>query len=216
MAQNVKIKEGTFYLSSKTAEEGWEKQTFPNPQNREETLVRYHKNVSIEGTVDSVEFADDKFAGKVLKVKFTTEDLGELYLSLPVYSTGGVKATDSYFNSFVGSLQNITKGQSVKAFINNKNKDKNDRLYKNIVVLTPDNKIIKSNFSFSDVPRWESKETTDEFGDTVKEWDVNKANKFFIGVAKAAVDSFSGDTSKKEESKPAVQEASVEKPKMPF
>ena len=214
MAQNVKIKEGTFYLSSKEAQEGWEKQTFPNPQNREETLVRYHKNVSIEGTIDSVEFADDKFAGKVLKVSFTTEDLGKLYLSLPVYSTGGVKATDSYFNSFVGSLQNMVKGQSIKAFINNKNKDKNDRLYKNIVILTPDNKIIKSNFSFSDVPRWESKEVTDEFGDTVKEWDVNKANKFFIGVAKAAVEGFSGEVTEKEEPKPAAE--SPQKAKMPF
>lgn len=194
MAQDVRIKEGTFYLSSKEEKEGWEKQTFQNPQKKDETLTRWHKKVSIDGTIENVEFKDDKFKGKVLSVLFKDKEHGDLYLSLPVYDKGGsVETTDSYFNSFVGALQNIKKGQEVKAFINNRNKDKNDRLYKNIVVLNPDNSLIKSNFEFKDVPRWETKEMENDFGEKEIGWDASPTNKFYISVAREAVKAFSGE-----------------------
>ena len=205
MAQDVRIKEGTLYLSSKEPKEGWDKQTFKNPQNKDETLTRYHKEISIQGKVEKVELKDDNYKGKVLSVMFSDKEYGELYLNLPVYSTGGVKTTDEYFNSFVGVLENISKGQEVKVFINNKNKDKKDRLYRNIVTLTPDNKIIKSNFNFSDIPRWESKEEKDDFGDVKTVWDASPTNKFFIEVLMRVVKKFN-------EGAPATQ-AEAEKPK---
>ena len=202
MAKDVRIKEGTFYLSSKEEKQGWEKQTFQNPQNREETLTRWHKNVSIDGTIEAVEIKDDQYRGKVLSVKFNDKEQGDLYLNLPVYGNGGVKTTDPYFNSFVGPLENLSKGQQVKVFINNKNRDKKDRLYRNVVVLTPDNDLIKSNFSFSDVPSWESKEVKDDFGETTKEWDASEANKFYIAVAKKALANFNGSEAPQKQETP--------------
>ena len=188
---NVKVKSGTFYISSKEDKgEGWTKQEFANPQKKDETLVRYHKTLSIEGRVNHLAMDDDKYQGKVLNLIVGGEN--ESYaLKIPIMDTGGkVSTTNQYFNSLVGSLENIKKGDTVTMFVNNKNKDKNDRLYRNIVTLNSEGKLIKSNFSFSDVPRWDSKETTDDFGETVTEWDASPTNKFYIDKFKEVVANF--------------------------
>jgi len=206
---NVKIKNGTFYISSKEDKgEGWTKQEFPNPQKKKETLVRYHKTLSIEGRLNHLAMGDDKFQGKVLNLIVGGES--ESYsLSVPIMDTeGSINTTNQYFNSLVGALENIKKGDQVTMFVNSKNYDKNDHLYRNIVTLDSDGKLIKSNFSFSDVPRWESNETTDDFGETVTQWDASSANKFYIDKFKKVVQAFK---SKTETETP--KEKTVESPK---
>lgn len=206
---NVKVKSGTFYISSKEDKgEGWTKQEFPNPQKKEETLVRYHKTLSIEGRLNHLAMDDDKFQGKVLNLIVGGEN--ESYaLSVPIMDTGGsVKTTNQYFNSLVGALENIKKGDQVTMFVNSKNYDKNDRLYRNIVTLDSDGKLIKSNFSFSDVPRWESNETTDDFGETVTQWDASPTNKFYIDKFKQVVQAFKSETETETQ-----KEKTVESPK---
>lgn len=191
---NVKVKSGTFYISSKEDKgEGWTKQEFQNPQNKEETLVRYHKTLSIVGRLNHLAIDDDKYQGKVLKLIVGGEK--ESYaLALPIMDTGGkVKTTNQYFNSLIGSLENVNKGDTITLFVNNKNKDKNDRLYRNIVTLNSEGKLVKSNFSFSDVPKWNSTEETDDFGETVTQWDASPTNKFYIDKAKEVVANFKSE-----------------------
>ena len=193
---NVKVKSGTFYISSKEDKgEGWTKQEFPNPQNKEETLIRYHKTLSIEGKLNYLDIDDDKFQGKVLKLIVGGES--ESYsLAIPIMDTGGsVKTTNQYFNSLIGSLENVKKGDKVTMFVNSKNEDKNGRLYRNIIILDSDGKLIKSNFSFSDVPKWLSAETTDDFGEKTTAWDASPTNKFYIEKAKTVTGNFKGTQS---------------------
>ena len=197
---NVKVKNGTFYTSSKEDKgEGWTKQEFANPQNKEETLVRYHKELSIEGRVNHLAMDDDTYQGKVLNIIVGGEN--ESYaLRIPIMDTGGsVKTTNQYFNSLVGSLENVSKGDKVTMFVNNKNKDKNDRLYRNIVTLDSDGKLIKSNFSFSDVPRWDSKKITDDFGEETTQWDASATNKFYIDKFKEVLSNFGTNSTQQEE-----------------
>ena len=207
---NVKVKTGTFYISSKEDQgEGWTRQEFQNPQNKEETLVRYHKTLSIEGRLNHLAIEDDKYQGKVLKLIVGGES--ESYaLTLPIMDTGGkVKTTNQYFNSLIGSLENVKKGDTVTMFVNSKNKDKNDRLYRNIVTLNSDGKLIKSNFSFTDVPKWNSTETTDDFGETVTQWDASPTNKFYIDKAKQVVGAFKPE----ETSETTTEQKKVAEPK---
>lgn len=188
---NVKVKSGTFYVSSKEEKgEGWEKNTFPNPKNKEETLTRWHKNISIKGKVTYLTMDDDKYQGKVLSMIVAGES--ESYaLKIPIMDAGGsVKTTNQYFNSLVGSLENVKKGDEVTMFVNNKNEDKNGRLYRNIVTLNADGKLIKSNFNFSEVPKWKSEEGEDEFGDKKTKWDASPTNKFYIDLFKKIVADF--------------------------
>lgn len=213
---NVKIKKGTFYLSSKEDQgEGWTKQEFKNPQNKEETLIRYHKDISLKGTIKSVKMDDDKFSGKVCKIGITSEDTN-YWLTVPIMDTGGsVKTTNQYFNSLVGPLMELNKGDEVIMFVNNRNEDKNGNLYRNIVTLRPDNTLIKAPFKFTDAPRWASKEVEDEFGEPTKEWDATETNKFYIDKFKQALASFSGETKTEEKPEPKQESKPEPKPSAP-
>lgn len=216
---NVGIKKGTFYLSQDhPSGDGWEKQEFSNPKTGE-PMVKYHKNVTIEGKLNYLAMREDTYKGMCLNAIIGGEE--ESYsLQVPIMNaTGSVKATNEYFNSIVGVFEKLEKGDYVKMFINNKNKDKNDRLYRNIVVLDEDGKLIKSDFSFKDVPNWESTTTVDDFGKEKKTWNPSPANKFFIEKFKAIAEKWeSARTAKKEEdakeeSKEKEPEQTPEKPK---
>lgn len=203
----VGIKQGTFYLSSDNdGGKGWEKQNFNNPQTGE-PMVKYHKNISIEGELVYVGLKEDKFKGNCLTVLIKGDD-DTFSLEIPVIDTKGVKATNQYFNSLVGSLEVLQKGDKIKMFVNNRNEDKEGRLYKNIVVLREDNSLVKSNFSFSDAPKWESTKTTDDFGKETLEYSPKPTNKFYIDKFMAVVDRFKSNTPQPK------QEAPKELPKV--
>lgn len=201
---NVRVKSGTFYLSSKEEKEGWEKNQFTNPQNKDETLTRWHKKINVEGKIQYLAIKDDKYRGKVLSMIIQGED--ESYsITLPIYSTGGsVKTTNEYFNSVVGSLQNVSKGDKIKMFVNSKNEDKSGRLYRQIVILDENDNLIKAPYAFSEIPKWEKVEKDDGLGGVEVEWNAEPANVFFKQQAKKAVDEFgngsSTSTPKQEES----------------
>jgi len=203
---NVRIKNGTFYVSSKEDKgDGWVKQEFPNPQKKEETLVRYHKNVSIEGTVNHLAMNDDKYQGKVLNL-IVGGEYQSYALSVPIMDTGGsVLTTNQYFNSLVGALENIKKGDKITMFVNSKNYDKKDRLYRNVVTLNSDGKLIKSNFSFSEVPKWKSSNTDNDFGETITKWDASPTNKFYIDKFKEVLASFKSENHKEESQDPEIK-----------
>ena len=189
----VGIKKGTFYLSQdNNGGQGWEKQEFKNPQTNE-PMTKYHKNISIEGKLVYVGLKDDKFKGNCMSVliKGETETFS---LEIPVLDTKGVKATNQYFNSLVGSLETLKKGDKIKMFVNNKNEDKSGNLYKNVVVLREDNSLVKSNFQFSDVPKWDSTKDVDDFGKETIVYSPKPTNKFYIDKFMALVENFKGQT----------------------
>lgn len=193
----VGIKKGTFYLSEDTdGGQGWEKQEFKNPQTGE-PMVKYHKNISLEGELVYIGHKEDKFKGNCLTVliKGETETFS---LEIPVLDTKGVKATNQYFNSLVGSLETLSKGDKIKMFINNKNEDKSGNLYKNVVVLRPDNSLIKSTFEFKDVPKWLTTVKKDAFGKEVTEYDPTPTNEFYISKFLKVVESFKSSNQKQE------------------
>lgn len=190
----VGVKKGTFYLSSDVdGGQGWEKQEFKNPQTGE-PMVKYHKNTSIEGELVYVGMKEDKFKGNCLSVLVRGEN-ETFSLEIPILDTKGVKATNQYFNSLVGSLEVLQKGDKIKMFVNNKNEDKDGNLYKNIVVLREDNTLVKSNFQFSDVPRWNSTKDTDDFGKETIIYDPKPTNKFYIDKFLAVVENFKNSSS---------------------
>jgi len=212
----VNIKKGTFYISSKEDKgEGWEKNEFPNPQNKDETLVRYHRTLSIEGRLNYVAIKNDKYQGKVLSLIVGGEN--ESYsLEIPIMSTGSsVKTTNQYFNSVIGALENLKKGDTVTMFVNSKNEDKNGRLYRNIIVLDSNGKLVKSNFTFGELPKWKSEEVEDEFGDKEVKWDASPTNKFYIDLLNKVVDNF-GTPQKDEASKPNEQSKSSNSAPPPY
>lgn len=191
---NVKNGSGTFYIVSKTdpKTEGWRFETVNNPQTKE-AIDRYRKDITVEGTVQWVGLNQSKLQGVGITlnmlVKNETENV-TYALEFPMLSTKGVKAVDDYFRSVVGPLQNVSKGDKVTMFLNNKNKDKNDRLYKNVIFLDAEGKLIKSNFEFSDVPKWNSEETTDFTGAKTVKYDPTPTNKFYYDIALSVVDKF--------------------------
>ena len=197
----VKIKRGTFYLSSKEDEgKEWTKQEFKNPQNSEETLVRYHKELSLEGEIKWLGLRDDKYAGEVLGLIIKGKDGNSYALQMPVEDTGGsVNTTNDYFNSIVGVMMKVKKGDNIIMFVNKKSKDKQDRLYRNIIVLDQDDKLIKSDFSFNDVPRWTKSIEKDFKGKEVTKWNADEANSFFYNKAVEAVNTFGNKTKEEKE-----------------
>ena len=202
MAQDlktVKVKKGTFYISSKEDQgEGWTKNEFKNPQNKDETLVRYHRELSIEGKINYLAMKEDRFAGNVMSLIVNNKEKDESYsLQIPIMDTGGtVRTTNQYFNSIAGVFKNVKKGDTITMFVNNKKKDKDDRLYRNIVVLDEDNNLIKSDFSFMDSPKWAVSITEDEFGKEVKKYDATESNKFYIEKFKESIASFEASQAK--------------------
>jgi hypothetical protein len=197
--KTVKVKKGTFYISSKEDQgEGWTKNEFKNPQNKDETLVRYHRELSIEGKITYLAMKEDRFAGNVLSLIVNNKEKEESYsLQIPIMDTGGtVRTTNQYFNSIAGVFKNVKKGDTITMFVNNKNKDKDDRLYRNIVVLNEDNNLIKSDFSFMDSPKWAVSITENEFGKEVKKYDATESNKFYIEKFKESIASFEASQAK--------------------
>lgn len=185
----VGIKKGTFYLSQDTdGGQGWEKQEFKNPQTGE-AMTKYHKNISIEGELVYVGLKEDKFKGNCMSVLIKGEN-ETFSLEVPVLDTKGIKATNQYFNSLVGALETLEKGEKIKMFVNNKNEDKEGHLYKNIVVLRMDNTLVKSNFQFSEVPKWESEKTKDDFGKETTIYNPKPSNKFYIDKLLALVEKY--------------------------
>lgn len=210
----VGIKQGTFYLSSDDdGGKGWSKQEFKNPQTGD-PMVKYHKEISIEGELIYVGLKEDKFKGNCLSVLVKGEE-DTFSLEIPVIDTKGVKATNQYFNSLVGALEVLQKGDKIKMFVNNKNEDKEGRLYKNIVVLREGNSLVKSNFSFSDVPKWESTKTTDDFGKETTEYSPKPTNKFYIDKFMAVVERFKSAKSEGETSAPQAPKQEAPKNAVP-
>jgi hypothetical protein len=193
--KQVKVKKGTFYISSKEDKgEGWTKNEFKNPQKKEETLVRYHREISIEGNITYLAMKEDKYAGNVLSLIVSNKEKEESYsLQVAIMDTGGtVRTTNQYFNSIAGVFKNVKKGDEITMFVNNRNEDKNGNLYRNIVILDSESKLIKSDFSFTDSPRWTVSIGEDEFGKEVKKYDATESNKFYIGKFKESLESFNG------------------------
>jgi hypothetical protein len=184
----VGIKKGTFYLSSNTDNgDGWEKQEFKNPQTGED-MVKYHKRVTIKGDIVYLAMRDDKFKGKILSMIVAGEE-DSYSLEIPIMNPNGqVKATNEYFNSIVGVLDKLSFGDTVTMFVNSKNKDKKDRLFRNIVVLGEDGKAIRPSFDYKDVPKWASTTTTDDFGEEKTVWNASPANKFYIDLFKSVAE----------------------------
>jgi hypothetical protein len=185
----VGIKKGTFYLSQDgDGGQGWEKQEFKNPQTNE-PMVKYHKNISLEGDLVYIGHKEDKFKGNCLTILLKSES-DTFSLEIPVLDAKGVKATNQYFNSLVGSLEILKKGDKIKMFINNKNEDKNGNLYKNVVTLREDNSLVKSVFEFKDVPKWLTTVKKDAFGKEVTEYDPTPTNDFYISKFLKIVEDF--------------------------
>jgi len=209
MAQDlkkVKVKKGTFYISSKEDQgEGWTKNEFKNPQNKDETLVRYHRELSIEGKITYLAMKEDRYDGNVLSLIVNNKEKEESYsLQIPIMDTGGtVRTTNQYFNSIAGVFKNVKKGDTITMFVNTRNEDRNGNLYRNIVVLNEDNKPIKSDFSFTDSPKWVVSTKEDEFGKEIKEYDATESNKFYIAKFKESLASFGEQTEDAPEPKKA-------------
>lgn len=190
--KKVGIKKGTFYLSENESQgDGWERQDFKNPQTGAD-MIKYHKNISITGSLVYLGLKEDKFKGNCLSLMVKHDDEITYSLEVPIKDTKGVKATNEYFNSLVGSLEQVKKGQHITMFINNKNEDKRGNLYKNVVVLDVDNKLIKSSFQFSEVPKWLVSKSEDEFGKEVTVYDPTPTNKFYIDKFRSVVSDFKG------------------------
>lgn len=188
---DVKIKSGTFYLSSKTeqTDKYWKKVEVTNPQTGEK-LERWHKELTVEGNLMWVGVRDDKFQGRVACLLIKGFDEETYSLQIPILSTKGVKATDSYFNSLALVLPKLTKGDSIKMFVNSKNKDKKDQLYKNIVVLNGQNELVRSDVDFKDIPKWGAKEVENDFGEKTTEYDPKPTNSFYIKEFMKSVEYF--------------------------
>lgn len=201
----VGIKKGTFYISQDYPAPGeetlWEMQEFKNPQTGKD-MVKFHKEISIVGSIVYLAMKESPFQGVGFVMSMIVAGENESYaLEIPIMNANGsVRATNEYFNSLVGVFEKVEKGDKITMFVNNKNKDKNDRLYRNIVVLDEEGKLIKSDFSFKDVPNWESSTTIDDFGVEKKVWNPSPANKFFISKFKATSEKWeSNRVAKKEE-----------------
>lgn len=190
--KRVGIKKGTFYLSENEPQgEGWKKQEFKNPQTGED-MIKYHKDVTIEGNLVYVGLKEDKFKGNCLSLMVKNSDDLTYSLEVPIKDTKGVKATNDYFNSLVGALEQLKKGDYIKMFINNKNEDKKGNLYKNVVTLDSEGKLVKSGFQFSEVPKWKVSKTTDEFEKEVTVYDPLPTNAFYISKFMDIVVKFKG------------------------
>lgn len=191
---NVKNGSGTFYIVSKTnpGTEGWKEETVRNPQT-DEQITRFRKDISVVGTIQWVGLRESPFKGVGLTLGMLVKNEEEKVtyaLEFPMLSTKGVKAVDDYFRSVVGPLQNLSKGDKVTMFLNMKNKDKNGRLYKNVVILNGEGALVKSNFEFSDVPKWLKEEVTDFTGATTVKYDPTPTNKFFYDLAVEVTENF--------------------------
>ena len=186
----VRIGSGTFYLTNETnpGTEGWKAEKVTNPQTKE-IINRFRKDISVEGTLQWAGMKEDRYKGLVLAMLVKGTE-GTYSLEFPMLSTKGVKAVDDYFRSVVGPLQNLKKGDKITMFLNNKNKDKNGHFYKNVIILDENGALVKSNFGFDEVPKWNSTVTKDFTGKEVTTYDPTPTNAFYYQIALDAVEKF--------------------------
>lgn len=147
---NYKIKsnkdKATFYTSSKEQLPGY------IPVEVKDRGTFYHKAASnMEGAVERVFIKESKF-GDTLDIWFKQES-GDIHvLSIPVWRTP--TSLNDYLKEFVKLLPNISYGQEVNLWLNNKTKDKSGFLYKNMYAKSGEEKIEWA-FTMEEIPRGE-------------------------------------------------------------
>lgn len=193
--KNVGIKRGTLYLTSKEKEgEDWEEQNF---EIRGEKLVRYHKNISVNGKLTRVQLKKDRFKGQVLSM-WLDDGKDTIYsLDVPVYQTNSkMNSLDNYFQSAVAALESINLGDTIGIIVNNRAKDKEGDLYKNLVFFDENKQLIRSLFQFTEVPRWNKVVSEDPLTkEEVITWDTTPTNNFYFEKMRALLDRFEGTKS---------------------
>ena len=150
MYTNYKIKsnkdKATFYTSSKEQLPGY------IPVEIKDKGTYYHKAVSnMEGAVERVFIKESKF-GDTLDIWFKQESGDINILSIPLWRSA--TSLNDYVKEFTKLLPNISYGQQVSIWLNNKNKDVNGFLYKNMYGKTGEEKI-EWGFEIADIPKGE-------------------------------------------------------------
>lgn len=150
MYTNYKIKSNkdraTFYTSQKEPAPG-----FVQVEVKDRGTF-YHKDVSsMEGVVERVFIKESKF-GDTLDVWFKQADENINVLSIPIWRSA--TSLNDYLKEFVKLLPNITYGQPITMWLNNKTKDKNGFLYKNVYAKSGEDKIEWA-FTPEEIPKGE-------------------------------------------------------------
>lgn len=210
--KNVGIKRGTLYLTSKEKEgEDWEEQSF---EIKGEKLVRYHKHISVNGKLTKVQLKKDRFKGQVLSM-WIDDGKDTIYsLDVPVYQPNSkMNSLDNYFQSAVAALESINLGDTIGIIVNNRAKDKEGDLYKNLVFFDVNNQLIRSLFQFTEVPRWNKVVSEDPLTkEEVITWDTTPTNNFYFEKMRALLDRFEGTGSEGTKSEPAETKAEKAEP----
>lgn len=147
---NYKIKsnkdKATFYTSSKEQLPGYV------PVEIKDKGTYYHKLVNdMNGVIERVYTKESQF-GDTLDVWFKQPNEDVHVLSIPVWRTP--TSLNDYLKEFVKLLPNITYGQEVTMWLNNKTKDAKGFLYKNVYAKSGENKIEWA-FTQDEIPKGE-------------------------------------------------------------
>lgn len=134
---NYKIKankdRATFYTSSKEPLAGYV------PVEIKDKGTFYHKAVStMEGAVERVYIKESKF-GDTLEIWFGKGGGNVDVLSIPLWRSA--TSLNDYVKEFTKLLPNISYGQEISMWLNNKTKDSNGFLYKNMYAKSGEDKI---------------------------------------------------------------------------
>lgn len=174
--KNIKIKQsvGKFYESSKTEIEGWEKVDTKEHGNR------WHRVFStITGTITKIMIDESGSFGDRLKIFVDTGEDEVSVLEMPLFNIN--KSLYDYARSLAMIIDGVKLGgeNTHEIFLNSKNKDKNDFLYKNIFI-KQNGETVKPSVNKADVPAWEEKPDPVKKGKKV--WDSTANTKYLYDI----------------------------------
>lgn len=136
--KNIKVKSGTFYVSSKEPLDGYKEVKYTDKKTKQEITVYHREFNDLQGVLKRVSIDDSKF-GKQLRIFVESDDYKNV-LEVPLRSPFG--DITEYVRSVVQVLGNMEYDKEYRIFVNRKFKDSKDRPYKNFVFLEEDDKPI--------------------------------------------------------------------------
>jgi hypothetical protein len=175
----IKSAKGKFYESHKT------KPAVAHEEFEKDGTTYYHVLYDqLEGELHSVKI-DESDYGTHLKVSLTDAAGDAQVLKFPLFRKGS--EVDDWAAAFAPYIDQLNVGDKIALSLNQKEKDKNDYLYKNFFV-SVDGTWLKQSFKWGDVPRGVKTTIKDKVTKKDKDvWDFTDRNAFLYEKIETAV-----------------------------
>lgn len=168
----LKVKSGAIFKTSKHKKNKHWKYVFRKDLNE----VEYHRIQNPEGKLHNVYIKGNQLIIEIKHLKGYIQQI-----SIDIFLDRELKVTDGFFNTALIALDSMEKGDVVVVFANRKQKDKNNKYYRNLIFLDKDDKKYGRDFPHEQIPKWEK---------INGKWNTDKHNEFYLNLAEKIIKKF--------------------------